>query len=269
MRGLMATEAEIYHNAKEKQYPQGYRKISIASRKVYRESGWELSDKSDKSEKVSKPQNPENASRSDSIRRAKQKVFDIAAMNNFDYFITWTLDSEKINRYSAEELMKKLANTLRNWVSRYSLKYLLLPEYHKDGALHLHGLISGNMKMTDSGTFKAPGFNQPVKLETILSNNIPLEQCHTVYNMPQWSLGWSTAIPTYGDVENCAKYITKYVTKDMQKIFGNFYYAGGKIVRDVPYKLFDIDYEKVECERECYCDIIDTSFKFFETREVV
>jgi hypothetical protein len=132
----------------------------------------------------------------------------------------------------------------------------------------MHGLISGDMKFIDSGTVQAPNHSKPIKLETALKKGIPLDTCHTVYNMPQWSLGWSTAIRTYGDTVNCAKYITKYITKDVQKIFGNFYYAGGNIVRDVPYSLYDIDYDSVECDKEFYCKQIETSFKFLEELEV-
>lgn len=269
MNGLRVSGTSIYHNVKEKQYPNGLRKITVASRDVYKEKGWEASEKSEDFEKVPKPKNMKNGTRTDSLKRAKQKVFDIAVMNHFDYFITLTLNAEKINRYSVSDVMKKLKVFLRNSVTRYGLKYLLVAEHHKDGAIHMHGLVSGNMKFENSGTFQAPGFNKPVKLETLLSNNIPLEKCHKVYNMPQWTWGYSTAIQTYGDVVNCAKYITKYITKDVQKIFGNFYYAGGNIIRDVPYSLYDVDYESINCEKEYYCEPIATHFKFFEEKGAV
>lgn len=271
MKGLMVEKNEVFHNVKERKYPNGLRKITVASRNVYKEKGWELSVNNNQTDKarISKPQNRENASRNDSVRRAKQKVFDIAAMNNFDYFITFTLDEKKIDRFDISQIMNKLKIFLRNNVSRHNLKYLILPEKHQDGAIHMHGLVSGDMQFVDSGTVQVAGYSKPMKLETALRKNIPAEQLHTVYNMPQWSLGFSTAIPTYGDVVNCAKYITKYVTKDVQKIFGNFYYAGGDIIRDVPYSLYDTNYETVESDREIYCETIATYFKFIDEMEVV
>lgn len=271
MYGLMVGQDEIFHNVKEREYPNGLRKITVASRNVYKEKGWELSaniNQSDK-QKISKPQNKDNAARHDSIRRAKQKVFDIAAMNDFDYFITLTLDEKKIDRFDIPQIMKKLKIFLNNNAKRHNLKYLILPEKHKDGAIHMHGLISGDMQFIDSGTVQAAGYSKPIKLETALQKNIPVSEMHTVYNMPQWTFGFSTAIHTYGDTEHCAKYITKYVTKDVQKIFGNFYYAGGKIVRDVPYKLYDLDYDEVESNKEIYCEAIATYFKFLDEQEVV
>lgn len=271
MNGFMVVENEIFHNVKERKYPNGLRKITVASRNVYKEKGWELSANINQGEKqkISKPQNKDNAARNDSVRRAKQKVFDIAVMNSFDYFITLTLDEKKIDRYDISQIMQKLKTFLRNNVSRHNLKYLILPEKHKDGAIHMHGLISGNMQFVDSGTVQAAGFSKPVKLETALQKNIPVSDIHTVYNMPQWTLGFSTAIATYGDTVNCAKYITKYVTKDVQKIFGNFYYAGGDIIRDVPYSLYDLNYDEIESDKEIYCEAISTYFKFLNEQEVV
>lgn len=268
MNGLNVIQNDIYHNGKEKLYPNGYSKITVASRSVYKESGWEERKDPPKVDiPISKPQTKGNASRYDSIYRAKQKVFDIVAMNGFKYFVTLTFSKEKINRYSVDEIHKKLLNWLRNGVRRNGWKYLVIPERHKDNAIHLHGLMSGELNLADSGTVIADGFSKPIKKETALKHNIPIEASRTVYNMPKWGFGFSTVIPTYGENEHCAKYITKYVTKDIDKIFGHYYLAGGDIVRDVPYRLFDADYEAFESKCECYCEEINTSFKYAERKE--
>lgn len=219
-------DIEIYHNTKEKFYP-GFSKVVFCSRAIFREKGFEPVEDRVKVFK-SKPKNIDNDVRDDSIRRAKEKVFDIALMNNFEYFVTWTLDQRKIDRYNPQVVSKKLKQFLNNMQKRYNMKYLIIPELHRDGAIHMHGLVSGNIRLIDSGKKTGSG--------------------HKIYNMPQWKLGFSTAIPTYGDNFAIAKYITKYITKDFCKIFGNFYYAGGDIVRDAPIKLYDTVYQNVEAK---------------------
>jgi len=167
-------------------------------------------------------------------------------MNGFDYFVTWTLNKEYIDRYDPAAVSKSLKIFLQNKVARNGMKYVLIGEHHKDGAIHMHGLISGKFKLTDSGKKTETG--QPI------------------YNMEDWKLGWSTVIPTYGEHEHVAKYITKYVTKDFQKIFGNYYYAGGDIIRDVPYTLHDMDYFSLEAKEYSVPDE-NIGFKYLSTKE--
>ncbi len=55
-----------------------------------------------------------NEVRDDNMRRARNKVFDIARLNDFQWFITWTLDKHLIDRYNPTEVSKKLKNFLNN-----------------------------------------------------------------------------------------------------------------------------------------------------------
>lgn len=41
------------------------------------------------------------------------------------------------------------------------LAYVLVPERHKDGAIHLHGFINESLPLSDSGTMKLPGAKRP------------------------------------------------------------------------------------------------------------
>ncbi len=187
----------------------------------------------------------ENDTRADSIKRAKETVFDIAQLNNFDYFVTWTLDKEKINRYDPKDVSKRLRKFLNNMQNRNELKYLIIPEYHKDGAIHMHGLISGNIKLIDSSKKTKDG--------------------KTIYNMPQWKYGFSTAIELTGCKEAVSRYITKYISKDFKKIFGSFYYAGGTgLNRHPPIKLYDTDYFSVN-EKEYSIPVVNLGFKYLVT----
>lgn len=226
------TDVEIYHNVKEKIYPNGMSKIAVCSRPIYREPDYYAVEplvNTELESKESKPKNMSNEVRDDNLKRAREKVFDIAYCNDFDYFITWTLDKEKIDRYDPVEVSKKLQTFLKHRVQRNNLKYLVIPEHHKDGAIHMHGLISGNIRLVDSGK--------------------TTERGATIYNMPEWSYGYSTVVETDHNTGRIAGYITKYVTKEFRKIFGKFYYAGGPgLVRHAPTVLYDMPYADVNAK---------------------
>lgn len=81
-----------------------------------------------------------------SIRHTKNSVFDYALNNTWDYFVTFTFD-QTFNRYDFPELRRYMSQFLQNYRKRHceDMKYLGLPEFHKDGAIHFHFLISGSL----------------------------------------------------------------------------------------------------------------------------
>lgn len=194
------------YNQRIKFYPDGHLKIITFNRRVF--NPFELPTEL----KKRNYNKTDNQTRSDSIKRGIDKIYDIAMCNDFDYFITFTLDSKKVDRYDYNEICKKLKNWLNNGTKRYNLKYLIVPELHKDGAVHFHGLVSGFFDLLDSGKFTASG--QPI------------------FNLKNWHYGFTTCIPLYGERSAVARYICKYITKDTKRILGNLYYAGGGVRRE-------------------------------------
>lgn len=91
-----------------------------------------------------------------SVSRTKSKIYSIARSNDWEYFFTLTLDPRKIDRKDYNIISKKLVQWFHD-VKKYKapdLKYLLIPELHKDGvSYHFHGLMSnlGGMKLKKSG----------------------------------------------------------------------------------------------------------------------
>ena len=79
------------------------------------------------------------------VARARTRVFELAICNNFEYFITLTINKEKLDRYELKEYIKKLGQFIRDYRKKHStdIQYLLIPEKHIDGAWHMHGLIKG------------------------------------------------------------------------------------------------------------------------------
>lgn len=100
-----------------------------------------------------------NAERS--MRRAAAQMRDICLSTPFRYFVTLTLDPAKIDRHDMEALTKVLNRWADNRVRRNGLAYVLVPERHKDGAIHLHGFITESIALSDSGTLKLPGAKRP------------------------------------------------------------------------------------------------------------
>lgn len=133
--------------------------------------------------------------------RAKKNVYYIARSNMWDWFVTLTLDSEKINRYDYDEVSKKVKKWFDNLRQRKApdMYYLIVPEQHKDGAWHFHGLIGGcaGLSFVDSGKKSGKGADRK-----------------EIYNFEDWKYGFSTATKV-DDTERVSSYICKYITKTM------------------------------------------------------
>ena len=150
------------------------------------------------------------------IAKTRNKIFDIARSNDFNYFITLTYSAEKCDRYSFTECSKKVRQFMNNFSKRNkdtcpNFKYLLVHEQHKDGAYHYHGLIY----LEDTSTLK-------------LADKQPKGCKQTVYNWGKWRNGFST-VTEIQDADATRKYILKYISKnideDYQKGQRHFYYS--------------------------------------------
>lgn len=145
------------------------------------------------------------------ITRAKAKIFEYAMCNEFDYFVTLTLDRKKVaNRKDLDLYIKNLGQYIRNTRTKtgHNIDYLLIPEQHKDGAWHMHGLIKGIM----ASNLREFTLNDklPIKMIELLKEGRKLFS---------W-IGYSekfgfNSLEPIKDIQRVSKYITKYITKDM------------------------------------------------------
>ena len=216
-------DRDVLYNARIKLYPNDILKYTVFNKLIYNPDKAELLNKTNKRDDYTKSDDP--ITRDDSLKRSKDKIFDIAFMNAdlWQYMVTLTLDKDKIDRYDKKEINKKLKKWLGHLVERNNVNYLIIPELHKDEAVHFHGLISGNLKLEFSNHYD--------------NNNRP------IYNLLNWKYGFSTCVPLDDNRVAVCKYITKYVTKSTTKILGNIYYCGGHFIkRDVPSVYQNIDY---------------------------
>lgn len=77
-----------------------------------------------------------------SLNRTVQKLYDIAHANVWEYFFTLTLDAKKVgDRYDYNNCADYI-HRFTDLLYRDDCLYVIVPERHKDGAWHYHGLLT-------------------------------------------------------------------------------------------------------------------------------
>lgn len=148
----------------------------------------------------------------DNLIKTKEKIYDLANANEWNYFVTLTFSSEVCDRYSFDVTSKKIRKFMNNYKNRYDncLKYLLVHECHKDGAYHYHGLLYLS------------------NLDTLVDSKHKTKKGDKIYNWHSYKLGFST-VTDIKDFEAVKYYILKYIDKDIEKDYvkgqRRFYYS--------------------------------------------
>ncbi len=207
----------VRHFAKIYTYPCGVQDIIASTHPDFGPKGWETAGVQKErrsgscvkqaSEKAAPQRLEEDIERS--MRRARAKLRRLALANDFRWFVTLTINPEKCDSFDGAAVVKKLNAWCSNMVQRKGLKYILVPERHKKGRIHFHGFFNDCLEVVDSGHTDKQG--------------------HTIYNLPQWSLGFTTAIELYDDYQRAVGYVCKYVGKQGEKPAGRWYYSGGAL----------------------------------------
>lgn len=211
---LCVDGSAVKHYAKIYSYPNGVQDIVASSAPDFGAKGWEKSGADAKrcapaGAHERKSSDPKGEDLERSMRRARAKLRRLALANDFRWFVTLTLNPELVDSFDGAAVVKKLNAWCSNMVQRHGLRYILVPERHKSGRLHFHGFFSDSVEAVDSGHMDKQG--------------------HTVYNLPQWSLGFTTAIELYDDYTRAVGYVCKYVGKQGEKPAGRWYYSGGDL----------------------------------------
>lgn len=244
-------------NVKCKIYPDGSSNTIYCNQKIFNDTPTERKPKKEKSdEKSLLPRKKTTVGKSgyydevrdDSLKRAKDKIQDIVLCNDFDYFVTLTFNPEKVDSFNVEAVKTAIKNWLNNGVKRRNFKYIAIPEFHKSGRIHLHGLMSGDLKLSDSGR---------------------THNGRTVYHITDWKekFGFCTAVKIDGNINSLSYYITKYITKGNDKIFGRFYWSSKNLTREpeIAYGMADFgeinqfEYKVPNCTRKLK---YEADFKF-------
>lgn len=144
-----------------------------------------------------------------SISRTKNRIFEIAACNDFQWFFTGTLNPNWHDSGNLGEFRKKFTQMIRDFRKKTGcdVRYLLIPEQHKSGAWHMHGLLGGlPVEMLHK-------FSIVEHLPHKILNRV--KEYDDVYNWEEYSrkFGFTTLTPIHDKAATTA-YITKYITKD-------------------------------------------------------
>lgn len=196
----------------------------------------------------------------DNLTRARSRVQELALCNPWEWFATLTLDKEKYDRHNLPKFNKDLGQLIRDFRKQHgcAVKYLLIPEKHKDGAWHMHGFFMGlpvehlrEFRLTD---------RLPHKIRA------RIEGGKHVYTWDAYARRFGFAdIEPIDNHEAAGNYIIKYITKDttrsITKLNAHIYYAskhleGRKVVyRDLLDRpLTEPDYSNDYCTVKWFDD---------------
>lgn len=173
------------------------------------------------------------------LARTKSAIRELALCNDWDWFVTLTLSADKQDRYDVDGYVHDLGVWIGNYNKKFNtkLKYLLIPEQHKDGAWHMHGLFSG------------------VSADSVAVNRFGY------YAIPYYENRFGyISMSKIRDTKKTAAYITKYVSKDLDTTAIGlckhmFYHSRGlnraeviyeTNVREMPIEVWQNDYVGIE-----------------------
>lgn len=152
-----------------------------------------------------------------SVSRTMNRLYYLARSGRWDWFVTLTFSPEKVDRFDYGACVKLLSKWLNNCRRKVpDMKYLVVPEMHKNGAWHFHGLFSccNGLGFTDSGKRDKKGVR--------------------IYNIGRYRLGFTTATRVV-NMEKVSKYISKYITKDLcTAVFGRKRFWASRNLDEAP-----------------------------------
>lgn len=159
-----------------------------------------------------------------SISRTKSQIYEYACCNEWEYFVTITI-KDKYGRYDLDDFRQKFTQWLRDNYNKkgQKIQWLFIPEKHKDGGWHMHGLINGLQEGKDLQEFTT-NMHLPYSILDRIKQGVK------VYNWPAYAdkFGYCTCEPIK-NIDAVCKYITKYICKDLsetiQEVGKHMYYC--------------------------------------------
>ncbi|MGI6156757.1 MAG: rolling circle replication-associated protein [Enterococcus lemanii] len=159
-----------------------------------------------------KDQIKENDAKLDNnFSRARSMIKQYGLCNDWDYFVTLTLDRKKYNRYDLGVFRKDLAQWVRDMRKKYGtedgkrLSFVFVPENHKDGAWHMHGLLYG---LPESAVCP---FERGVHPDYLVDNGF--------LNWPDYARKFGfVSLGVIRDKISTVLYTTKYINKDIEAL---------------------------------------------------
>lgn len=215
--------------------------------KMYQGSIFDSFPDSDSNIDASEDSSSDFAKMDNSISRSKTKIKELVLCNQWDFWCTLTLDDSKQNRYDLDSFVARFGEFIHNYNRRteeqYKVKYLLVPEKHKDGAWHMHGFIKG------------------IRPDDLFTN----QYGYLTWKKYQDKFGF-ISMSAVRDVDKASSYITKYITKDLSNTVTEcnahmYYHSKGLLKPKVIFKGYaklESSWDWVHPDGLCKLKYIDT-----------
>lgn len=143
------------------------------------------------------------------LSRTRSRIFELALCNPWEWFITLTLDRKKYDRRDLPKFIKDFSQMVRDYRKKTgnAVKYLLIPERHKDGCWHLHGFLLG-IPAEALHAFQRSE-HLPHRILERLKSGVQ------IYTWQAYTQRFGFAVfEKIANHEAASKYITKYITKE-------------------------------------------------------
>ena len=155
-----------------------------------------------------------------SITRAKSKIREYVANSNFNAFCTFTFSGRNFDRNNFMECRKFITYYFTHKLMVSS--WLVVPEFHADGAIHFHGFMDIDKKSLKYGYSKKDSHSRM--------------HMHFYSEMINRDIGrndFQFFDPMSPDaLKSVCAYILKYVTKDVAKVFPLVYFCSRGLKQD-------------------------------------
>lgn len=180
-----------------------------------------------------------------SQRRAKRRIEDLVCADyDLDLFVTLTVSPDKHDRKDYQAIVRHVGQWLDNRVRRTGLKYVLVPEGHKDGSVHFHGFFNRTAARLEKTKYKRDHRGN------FVSAVEPTRKGKRIYNLADYDIGYTTALKigrSFDDRLKSVRYVLKYIEKGAEKIGGRWYLHGGKL-REPEYEYMDALFDDVPAD---------------------
>jgi len=164
-----------------------------------------------------------------SINRTHRILKDYILCNNFTHFFTLTISPDYCDRLDDQLVQTKIKAWLNNIRRHSSLGYIIVPERHKNGALHFHGLITNPdaLDLYDSGHKDRSG--------------------RIIYHTKQYKMGFHD-FTEIGNLDAVSQYVRKYISKQFysQEKFKKRFWASRNLIK--PEIIHNVDIEDLPLE---------------------
>ena len=148
-----------------------------------------------------------------SLSRTRRMILEKALCNDWRYFCTFTIAESNFDRKDLVSWHEKFSQWLRDQRKKYrklgmdmDFPYLLIPEQHKDGSWHMHGLFGDISPLLVSfRELRSQGVRVPDKLVN-----------GDYWNWPDYQHKFGYC--SFGEIRNkvaVSFYVTKYMTKEL------------------------------------------------------